>query len=271
MKSAAQGRALADALIVPLQERAAVVAHARRRPATLAIVAAADEDGRRFVRIKQAALADVPLEIVPVWLTPDTTTADASAAIERLNARADVDAIFLQFPLPPAIAAQSAADAVQVSKDVDCSSRLAEGEFLAGGSAFVPVAPQAACHLLQHELGSLEGRSVLIAGSDDPFVRALRKLLQDAGARLALPSARSADALVITEVLPSPERLAEFERLGVLLDAGYYLPPRPQEWLSPAVRGRIGVLLTQYGNVGPLTVAYLAQATIRAAELADIS
>ena len=102
-----------------------------------------------------------------------------------------------------------------MSKDIDCSGARAEEEFLAGRSPFVPVAPQAAWQLLRHELGSLEGRGVMLAGSDDPFVRALGKLLQDAGALLSTPAARSVDALVITEALPAPALLAEFERIDV--------------------------------------------------------
>ena len=74
-----------------------------------------------------------------------------------------------------------------------------------------------------------------------------------------------ADALVVTEALPSAEMLEALGRLPVLLDAGYYLPPRPADWIPANVRARIGVQLTQYGNVGPLTVAHLAIETLRAA------
>ena len=260
MKSAAHGRALANELIARLRAYA--------RPATLAILATDDEDGRRFVRIKQQALADVALTIIPIWLAPTATTADALAAINRLNDRIDVDGIFLQFPLPPNVEAQVAADAVQVSKDIDCSGSAAEREFLEGRSAFVPVAPRAALQLLRHELGTLNGKQVVLAAADDPFVRALRKLLEDAGGNATTSGEGAIDALVITETLPPPAVLENFPRIQVLLDAGYYLPRRPANWILPAARERIGVHLTQYGNVGPLTVAYLAQATLHAAEQA---
>jgi hypothetical protein len=73
------------------------------------------------------------------------------------------------------------------------------------------------------------------------------------------------DALVVSDAPPAREILEAFERIAVLLDAGYYLPPRESDWLPARVRSHIGIYLVQYGNVGPLTVAHLAEATITAA------
>ena len=115
-----------------------------------------------------------------------------------------------------------------------------------------------------------------ICGQGDPFTRVLQTLLERAGAMVtavdvraesiaALPS--EVAALVIGEAAPAGEVWELFERVPVLLDAAYYLPPRPAGWLPAAVRERIDVHLTQYGNVGPLTVAHLAAATVTAASV----
>ena len=63
---------------------------------------------------------------------------------------------------------------------------------------------------------------------------------------------------------------AASDRVTVLLDAGYYLPLRAAESIPAQLSERVGAQLTQYGNVGPLTVAHLAEATITAARLANI-
>ncbi|HEX6065934.1 MAG TPA: hypothetical protein VFZ04_16995, partial [Longimicrobiales bacterium] len=76
---------------------------------------------------------------------------------------------------------------------------------------------------------------------------------------------RQADALVICAALPPPDVFAEIESLPVLLDAGYYLPARPAAWLPASASEHVGIVLNQYGNVGPLTVAHLARVTVRAA------
>jgi methylenetetrahydrofolate dehydrogenase (NADP+)/methenyltetrahydrofolate cyclohydrolase len=269
-----RGRELARAVIARLMPRAVLVESKLARKATLAIVAGADPAGRRFVQIKERLLADVALNIQPVWLADNAVTADALRAVTTLNAREGVDAIFLQFPLPPQIDGQAVADALAPHKDVDCSGRAAEAAFIEGRTPFNPVAPQAVCTLLQDTLGSVSGRKILLCGDEDAFRGATRTLLERRAAvvQVAAPDSpdlradlRQADALVICAALPHADVFAEVEWLPVVLDAGYYLPARPAGWLATSASERVGIVLNQYGNVGPLTVANLARATVRAA------
>lgn len=256
MQPESRGRALAHAYIAGLSASAQAVRERLGRNATLAIVAGSDDAARRFVDIKRQMLAELPLTIVTGWLADDATTAAASAAVEALNDDDAVDAIFLQFPLPAAVDAQRVADEVAIEKDIDCSGTVAESLFLAGQSRFTPVAPRAALDLLHDALGSLVGKRVVVDG-DDPFARALRVLLARESVRLE-GSREAVDALVVVERIPADVT----GQIGVLLDAGYYLPPRPTDWLPAGLRSRVGVWLGQYGNVGPLTVAHLAEATL---------
>ncbi len=266
LKAEARGRAAARALIAELGERAATLERRHGRPACLAILSGADEASQRFVALKQAALAELPLDIEVIWLEEMADTAQAMAFIDTLNQRDDVDAIFLQFPLPARIDAEAAANRIRLNKDVDCSSAEGEARFLAGSGPYVPVAPRAALHLLQDALSDLAGKRIVLAGPDDPFMRALRALLQRAGVHVQSELRDVADALVVGEVLPKAGQLRQVVRLRVVLDAAYYLPPRSKEWLIE-LDGKVDLLLGQHGNVGPLTVAYLADATLQAAEL----
>ncbi|HEY0673586.1 MAG TPA: tetrahydrofolate dehydrogenase/cyclohydrolase catalytic domain-containing protein [Longimicrobiales bacterium] len=274
MQDVARGRELARGLIEQAEIESALLARTLGRKATIAIVAGSDHDARRFVELKRAALAKVAIEIAAVWLDEGATSPEAVAVIAELNKRDDIDAIFLQFPLPAGVDASRAANAVVMAKDIDCSSEEAERHFLTGNSPFVPVAPQAAFDLLDHELELSTGPTIVIAGGDDPFVRALQALLQHAPGSTQVCDSSQASlqslpptpaALVITESLPDVRIFDVIEELPVLLDTGYYLPPRPAGWIPARARARIGVHLTQYGNVGPLTVAHLARATLKAA------
>jgi hypothetical protein len=156
-------------------------------------------------------------------------------------------------------------------QDRDCSSEEAEADFQRGASRYTPVAPLASLELLRDQLGSLTGRSVILYGDDDFFVRCLRTLLQNDGAVVRLFPRQSnepvgaADALVVSESLPPVAMLQSIERLELLLDAGYYMKPRPANWIPPEIAARIDIHLGQYQNVGPLTVAHLADATVLAA------
>ncbi len=265
---------MSHAIIARVAPHAAAVERKLGRRAALAIVAGADAASRRFVQIKQRLLTDVPIRIEPIWLSSDATTIDVIDIVTGLNLRADLEAIFLQFPLPAHIDAQAVADAIDASKDIDCSGTIAEAQFNEGTTRFIPVAPQAAVTLLKDALGSIPGRRIVICGVEDAFTRALRTLLQRADAVVAVVEPddarlggmlRDADALVAGESVPASEALSHVAALAAVLDAGYYLPPRRGEWVPSDVRDRVGIFMRQYGNVGPLTVAHLARATVRAA------
>ncbi len=264
MEQVSRGRELSYGIIAHLGPHAAAVASRLGRKPALAIIAGADEQSRRFVQIKQRLLGGMEIEIQPVWLEADADTAQTLEVIQQLNQREDLEAIFLQFPLPDAIDPNRVSNAIDPDKDIDCSSAVAEARFVEGTTMFVPVAPQAACMLLRETLGDLSGRKIAIYGDDDAFGRALRVLLSREHANVVATFA-GADALVVTEQLPPPHMLAFAGQLLVILDAGYYLPPRTGEWLPPEIADHTRVLLKQYGNVGPLTVANLARATVRAA------
>lgn len=272
MKNLARGGALARAVIARAKEEAAAAEQQLGRTPLLAIVATDDRDGHRFVQLKRDALAGIALAIESVWLDSRAGTGDATRAIHELNARQDVDAIFLQFPLPADVDVAAASNAVAIDKDIDASGDDAEAAFHEGEFAFTPVAPHAALDLLADQLGSLQGRRIVLCGSDDPFVRVLQTLLKHAQVHvLSTDSAArdtiAADAMVIAEAEPASQLMHRIETLDVMLDAGYYLPPRPTDWIPQSAAERVAVHLTQYGNVGPLTVAHLARATIRAATL----
>ena len=240
MLAVSRGRELSHAIMKGAAVRASVIERKLGRPPTLAIIGAANAEGRRFVDLKQRRLANLRINIEPYWLTSDDTTDFALDVVAALNGRRDVDAVFLQFPLPDQIDGSQLANAIDPRKDIDCSGAMAEAQFLCGQSAFTPVAPLAASELLRDELGSLRGWRIVIAGSDDPFTGGLSALLRGAEAAVETAHAaspmmgkvlRHADALVVSDILPDPAALAQIEWLALLLDAGYYLRPRPHDWI----------------------------------------
>jgi methylenetetrahydrofolate dehydrogenase (NADP+) / methenyltetrahydrofolate cyclohydrolase len=271
MKHVTKGRELASQLLAQVAVAALKVEHLLGRRAALAIVHSSDADANRFVDIKRERLGPAHIDVRSVQFEPLTSQKEAAGQIARLNYDDSIDAIFLQFPLPDDVQPQALADSIAPDKDIDCSSEEAEADFQRGASRYTPVAPLASLELLRDQLGSLTGRSVILYGDDDFFVRCLRTLLQNDGAVVRLFPRQSnepvgaADALVVSESLPPVAMLQSIERLELLLDAGYYMKPRPATWIPPEIAARIDNHLGQYQNVGPLTVAHLADATVLAA------
>ena len=271
MQHVARGRELASALLAGVEAAAIRVEQQLGRRAALAAVHGSEAAAKQFVDIKRERLLPAHIDVQSVEIKPTTSQEEAAGGIARLNADDSIDAIFLQFPLPANIRPQPLADAIAPDKDIDCSSKASESDFHRGASRFAPVAPLASLGLLRDQLGSLAGRRVILYGDEDFFARCVRTLLQNAGAAATILSPHSiepmgaGDALIVSESLPRVEVLESIDRLELLLDAGYYMKPRPSNWLPQEIGLRIGVYLTQYQNVGPLTVAHLADATVLAA------
>jgi len=272
------GAALAETLRRELRPRAARFQELAGRPATLAVVAARDEVQARFVGIKQEAFRAASMELRPAWLQPDSDTPEALAQVHRLNGDSAVDAVFLQFPLPAGIDGQRVGDIIDPGKDIDAAGSANLGRVLAGTQAYLPAAPAAMLRLLEHTLGELAGRSVLLIGADGLAERCLVLLAIARGATVCVlrpqdpaiaDAAAGTDALVITDELPPGDALRNVRNGAVLLDAAYFRPPRPSGWLPERAQAHVGTYLPQYRNVGPLTVALLMQSTLRAALLLD--
>src|SRR3990172_3146476 len=111
------GRVLADALIRELQPRAARFRELAGRPANLVTVAVDDAVNSRFVQIKQESFRAAGMELSPCWLPADAVTADTLAQLHALNGDPAVDAVFLQFPLPPGVDRYRAGDILDTGKD----------------------------------------------------------------------------------------------------------------------------------------------------------
>lgn len=268
------GRVLAQVKVQGLERSAARVAEQLGRPAAMTVLYTDDPAERRFVEIKQRTFREAGLQLTGVALPRDADTAHVLARIAAANADAAVHGTFLQFPLPVRVDGQRCGDAIEPRKDIDAAGSVNLGRLLAGAPAYVPAAPASVFALLHAALGELRGTSIVIAGELGVLERCLVVLGISHGATVcvlaphdpALPDAAAgAEAMVITGSLPPGDAFRHPRSGAVLLDAGYFLPPRPREWLSARTISQLGAYLPQYGNVGPLTVAFLIESVLQAA------
>lgn len=272
----ARGRVLADSIMRELQPRAGRFRELAGRAATLHALAADDGIGARFLDIKQQQFRSAGLELRSTLLGRGLATSDILGQLHALNADDAVDAIFLQFPLPPAVDARCAADIIDAVKDVDASGSGNLGRVLAGTQLYLPATTAAVLRLVEDELGDLKGRSLVLVGGAGLTERCIALVAVARGGTVcvlepedsALPDAAAgADAVIITDELPPGDSLRHVRNGAFLLDAAYAASPRPTGWLPARALERLGTYLPQYRNVGPLTVALLMQATLRAAFL----
>jgi len=247
------------------------------RVPTLAAVAADEAGAAAHVALKARIFARLGLELRPVLLPAAATTADALARIDALNDDPDVHGVFVQFPLPPDVDACACHDRVALAKDVDASGAAALGRLLRGDPLHLPATPAAALRLLEHHGIALAGTRTVVVRGEPIMAQPLAALLLRAGALVSThdPDAPdlaaavgSAALLVAAAGRPGAIPGAWLRDGAVVVDTGYYHPGAEGEVLLAGETARLAAYTPHRGGLGPLTVALLAAATLRAAERA---
>lgn len=221
------------------------------------------------------------------WAAGDAPSAVAKALAAAGRDRA-VHGVLLQLPLPPGWDATPLLDALPPDKDVDGLHPLNAGRLALGREGFVPCTPLGVVALLRHYEIPLAGQHAVVLGRSAIVGRPLSLLLsgKSVDATVTVAHSRTPDAarlcreadLVIAAMGRPRAVTAEFVRPGAtVVDVGMHRVPDParpgQQRLvgdvdAESVSAVAGALSPVPGGVGPLTVAFLMENTVRAAELA---
>lgn len=253
---------------------------------TLATVLMSDDAGdERFVELKHEACAAVGVESRDVRVPPDAPAKRLLAAVERLSADDDVDAVFVQAPLPDHVPEMGVRTRLAPEKDVDAFHPETLGRLVAGDPTFVPATTAAVGRLLDAHGLSVAGRDVVVVGRSPTIGRPLANhlLRRDEGGDATVTVCHS-----LTADLAAHTRRAEVlvTAAGVpgLVDGSMLSPGavvvdvsanRRQAEGGVEVVGDVafehasevaGAITPVPGGVGPVTLACLLANTALAAE-----
>lgn len=273
------GVGLSQEMLVDL--RHAMVGGAAPRPCLATVRVGDDEEGARYVGYKHAAAEAAGMAHVGVTLPASATQDRVEDAVGRLDARADVHGIFVQLPLPPELDTQGVMDTIDPIKDVDGLTATNLGRLVVGQPGHVPCAPLGALRLLCH-YGALgpglqaPWRAVVL-GRSAYVALPLALLLGRHGATVTVVATRDAGELreqclqgdIVVSDLCCPGMITgEWVRPGAaVVDMGL---SRVNGMLVgdvdvASVGAVAGWVAPNPGGVGPMTVALLLEATVRAA------
>ncbi|MGH9659131.1 MAG: bifunctional methylenetetrahydrofolate dehydrogenase/methenyltetrahydrofolate cyclohydrolase FolD [Bryobacteraceae bacterium] len=291
------GNAVRDAIQAECRPR---VSRLRRPPGLAVVLVGHNPASEIYVRNKVKACAE--LGIYSEKLTPpeSITTAELEAMIEGLNARAEIDSILVQMPLPKHVDAQRVLAAVAPDKDVDGFHPYNVGLLAAGRSGPRPCTPTGIIRLLKHYAIPIGGRRAVVVGRSDIVGKPMALLLLHEHATVTICHSRTADLPSVcreADVLVAATGRAamitgEYIRPGaVVIDVGINRLDKRED-VARIFRGSAqrlevfdrkgGVLVGDVdpldaaerasaytpvpGGVGPLTIAMLMVNTIESAE-----
>jgi methylenetetrahydrofolate dehydrogenase (NADP+) / methenyltetrahydrofolate cyclohydrolase len=228
-----------------------------------------------YIRLKHKAAGEVGINARDIRLASRTTEEELLQQVEELNRDDGIDGLLVQLPLPDHIDEARVIRAIDPKKDVDGLHPLNAGHLYLGRPAHVPATPVGVMALLEEYDVPLEGANAVVVGRSDIVGKPASMLLLHANATVTTCHSRTvdlatrtgeADVLVVAvgkAGLIGPDDVKEG---AAVIDVGMN---RSEDGLvgdvDPAVSERAGLITPVPGGVGPMTIAMLLRAAVRAA------
>jgi methylenetetrahydrofolate dehydrogenase (NADP+)/methenyltetrahydrofolate cyclohydrolase len=151
-----------------LRERAAARIRSLRDAGTtptLATIAMTDDPAsKRFLTLKHEACEEIGIDVRPTLLSPDAPAERCYGAVETASASPEVDAVFVQVPLPEGVEEQRIRESIDPAKDIDCFHPANLGRLVRGNPVVKPATAGGILTLLDAYDIPLAGRDVTIVG-----------------------------------------------------------------------------------------------------------
>jgi methylenetetrahydrofolate dehydrogenase (NADP+)/methenyltetrahydrofolate cyclohydrolase len=167
-------------------------------PCLAAVRVGDDPASAVYVRNKIRACEELGIRSEHHALPLSTGESELLSLITELNARADVDGILVQLPLPEHINEAAIIEAVEPAKDVDGFHPMNVGKLAMGRPVFVPCTPGGIIELLEHNQIPIRGASACVVGRSQIVGRPMAQLLLQRDATVTVCHSRTRDLPAVT-------------------------------------------------------------------------
>ncbi len=248
-----------------------------------------DSPFRFYVRRQRSAAESLGIAFREVSLGPDDPPAALRDRMRSLDDDPSVHAVLLEHPLPDPLDFFAAISSVRPEKDVDGVGAANLGRLVAQRPTHIPAVARAAVAIAQHYRLPIEGVPVTVVGRSEtvglPLALCLAARRTGMNATVTLAHSRTTDlarALAgATTIFSCVGRPGFLDRSVVpegaaVIDVGLSSVPDPAarggsravgDADAVSLDGWAGALTPVPGGVGPVTVAELMSATVRARDL----
>lgn len=248
-------------------------------PRLAVVLVGNDPASRVYVRNKVERCAEVGIGSMEHLLPADIDQSTVLALIAYLNADPLVNGILVQMPLPRQIDEAAVIQAIDPRKDVDGFHRENVGALSLGQSALYPCTPSGCMYLLNQVIGDLSGKHAVVVGRSNIVGKPMAALLLQANCTVTVLHSRSVDAPrlcreadIVIAAVGRPQlinadwlkegavvidvginRIVDADRTRLVGDVDFVSASQKAAAITPVP-----------GGVGPMTIAFLLQNTVRA-------
>jgi len=182
-------------------EVAAELAAMRRAGVTpgLAVVLVGDVAASQiYVRSKVKACGELGIYSDMMVRSATTTTEELVEIVAGLNARAEIDGILVQLPLPKHVDTRKVLDAIDPAKDVDGLHPMNVGCLQTGRPALAPCTPAGIIEMLKRERIPISGQHAVVVGRSDLAGKPAAILLLAENATVTICHSKTRDLGAVT-------------------------------------------------------------------------
>lgn len=269
------------------EEAARMVAAGKPQPCLATVLVGDNPASETYVRSKQKACAEAGIASVGHRLPADAKQEEVEKLVRSLNADKKVNGILVQLPLPGHLDEESVLKSIDIEKDVDGFHPLNIGRLAQKGREplFVPCTP-AGCIVMLDRLGvPISGSNAVVLGRSNIVGMPVALLLvrRDATVTIChsrtkdLPGVvRQADILIAAVGRPKMVRGDWVKPGAVVIDVGINRIDDPTHPKGSRLVGDVdydevkevaSYITPVPGGVGPMTIAMLLQATVKACQI----
>lgn len=246
----------------------------------LAVVLASDDAASAvYVKNKSKAAAEVGIRSTQHTLASSTSPEELLALVDSLNKDPDVDGILVQLPLPSQHDTDTILRSIDPAKDVDGlhpenAGRLSRGD----ENCLIPCTPRGSIRLIESTGTTITGKRAVVLGRSRLVGRPVADLLLNRNATVQVCHSqtkdladviRGADILVVAIGRPEYVRGNWIGFGATVIDVGINRTPEGKlvgDVGYAAATERAEAITPVPGGVGPMTVAYLLDNTVTAAQ-----
>ena len=254
-------------------------ARTRTTPHLAVILASNDPASAIYVRNKGRAADEVGIRSSPHTLPVDTKKEALLSLVRDLNQDDDIDGILVQLPLPDHHDEEEVIRTIDPDKDVDGlhpenAGRLSRGD----ESGLIPCTPRGCLRLIEHSGTPLEGKNAVVVGRSRLVGRPVADLLLNRHATVTVCHSRTrelprvvgrGDVVVAAVGRPLFIRGSWLKFGCTVIDVGINRNEAGKlvgDVHFTAAQERARAITPVPRGVGPMTIAYLLDNTVLAAE-----
>ncbi len=232
-----------------------------------------------YIRNKLKAAEKIGMKAVQINLPDDIPLNHIIKEINYLNEDSSISGIIVQLPLPQHIDNNLILSAINPNKDVDGFHPVNVGYLHSGlGNGFIPCTSLGCIELLKQVESNLAGKHAVVIGRSNIVGKPLAALLLKENCTVTICHASTKNlprittqADIVISAIGAPLKLTHeyFHSNSIIIDVGITKLPGTDKVVGDVdfinVVNKVRYISPVPGGVGPMTVAFLMQNTLKAA------